>query len=98
MSPGTTMYWLVSPALLCTLMKRTGSGLPISTRDLASAAGVSKGTISNLRTGYTRAQPRSVAEAIAHRIGVDEFILWAPLGRADSMSPAEQPVTEAVPA
>ncbi|WP_435969343.1 helix-turn-helix domain-containing protein [Streptomyces sp. Qhu_M48] len=75
-------YRLINPALMRTLMQRTGTGSSISNRELAAAAGVSHGTIDNLLNGVHKIQKEPVAYAICQTIGVDLLILWAPIGRA----------------
>ena len=82
-------YRLVKPHLLGELMERTGTGAPISGRQLAAQIGIPHGTVAALLSGSTNTQPSSVAHAIAKVIGVDVLILWAPTGRA---VPAEEPV------
>lgn len=75
-------YRLVKPALLRELMERTGTGSPVSGRELATEVGVPSSTVDALLNGVTKTQPAEVAEEIARVIGVDLLILWAPTGRA----------------
>ncbi|MEU6342149.1 helix-turn-helix transcriptional regulator [Streptomyces sp. NPDC046977] len=89
------MFALVSADLLRTLMERTGTGQPISIRQLADSVGVPHGTIGNLLTGEQKSVPQDVAYSICERIGVDLLILFAPLGRQRSVA---APVIAAVPA
>jgi hypothetical protein len=72
---------LISPELLVLLMQRTGDGRSITVRELADVAGVHPSKIGFLRTGTQSTAPRTVALAIAKRLGVDELVLWAPTGR-----------------
>ncbi|MGW1463891.1 helix-turn-helix domain-containing protein [Streptomyces sp. NPDC002308] len=76
------MYHLVSPDLMRTLMKRTGTGAPVTGRQLAADIGIAHGTIGNLLTGAQRSVPESIAEDIARRIGVDLPILFVRVGRS----------------
>ncbi|NEA40923.1 helix-turn-helix domain-containing protein [Streptomyces sp. SID11233] len=75
---------LVDPELLRRLMSRTGTGREISVRELAREAGVHPAAIGFLRTGERSTASRTVAVAIARRLGVDELVLWEPLGRSVS--------------
>jgi transcriptional regulator with XRE-family HTH domain len=83
-------YRLVNPDLLRLLMERTGTGAPISGRELAASVGVPSSTIDALLNGVTKTQPANIASKIAHVIGVDLLILWLPTGRA---VPADDPHT-----
>lgn len=91
MSRNPPLYRLIRPGLLRQLMTRTGDGAPVTVRELAAVAGVSHGTVGNLIQGDQLIQPQPVALAIAHRVGVDLLVLWAPCGRT---VPAEEPVPE----
>lgn len=82
------IYRLVRADLMRTLMQRTGTGAPISVRELAAATGVSHGTISNLLTGIQVTAPATRAHAISERLGVDVLILWEPVGRATGAAEA----------
>ncbi|MFJ4703205.1 XRE family transcriptional regulator [Streptomyces sp. NPDC088768] len=75
---------LVDPELLRRLMARTGNGREVSVRALAKSVGVHPAAIGFLRTGDRTTASRAVAVAIAQRIGVDELVLWEPLGRSVS--------------
>jgi hypothetical protein len=75
-------YLLVKPGLLRELMERTGTGAPVSGRELAAQVGIPHGTVDALLNGATKTQPARVAHSIANTIGVDVLILWAPTGRA----------------
>ncbi|MFF7851869.1 XRE family transcriptional regulator [Streptomyces sp. NPDC007910] len=81
-------YRLVSPELMRTLMQRTGTGAAITGRRLARDIGVAHGIIGELLTGVRDTVPATVAQAIAHRIGVDLLVLFVPAERADSIRPA----------
>lgn len=90
-------YRLLKPHLLRELMERTGTGAPLSGRELAVMVEVPHSTINTLLNGVTKTQPFDVAERIARAIGVDLLILWTPTGRS---VPAEEPsgdVRTAVP-
>lgn len=76
------MYELVSPALMRTLMQRTGTGARITGRQLATDAGIAHGTVGSLLTGAQHSVPESTADAIARRIGVDLLVLFVPVGRS----------------
>lgn len=84
MTAAAHMYRLTDRDLLRRLMRRTGTGHSITTRGLATAAGVSHGTIGMLLTGAQRSLPCDAAHAVAQAIGVDDLILWTPTGRAVS--------------
>ncbi|MFE2556637.1 helix-turn-helix domain-containing protein [Streptomyces sp. NPDC059352] len=84
-------YRLVDPQLMRTLMQRTGTGSSISARELATAAGVSHGTIDNILKGISKIQKEPVAFAICQTIGVDLLILWAPIGRSVPASEGSDP-------
>lgn len=83
MSTPVLLYRLVSPALLRTLMRRTGTGEALSVRSLAARSGVGRGTIGNLLTGEQESIPEESARKIAAVIGVDILILWVPMQRAE---------------
>ncbi|MFC5720347.1 helix-turn-helix domain-containing protein [Streptomyces gamaensis] len=78
------MYRLVDPGLLRTLMRRTGTGAPITVRGLAEAAGCSRSTVGNLLAEQQSSVPAVTAHAIAQGIGVDVLILFTPVGRAST--------------
>lgn len=78
MTTPAPMYRLVDRDLLRRLMERTGSGSPISIRDLAAAVGIPHGTVGNLLSGYQESVPADTAHRIANAIGVAVLILWAP--------------------
>lgn len=82
------IYRLVNPDLLRTLMQRTGTGSPVTIRELADASGVSHGTVHNLLTGKADKLTGDQAHAAAKRIGVDLLILWEPVGRATGSAEA----------
>lgn len=77
-----TMYAVDSSDRLKTLMERTGTGRPITSRGLAEAAGVAHGTIGALMAGTQRAVPEDKAKAIAAALGIDLLVLFVPLERA----------------
>lgn len=83
MSDDATKYTLVNPDLLRTLMRRTGTGERITTRELAASIGIAHGTIGGLLTGAVKVVPESTAVDIAARIGVDLLVLFAPVCRAN---------------
>jgi transcriptional regulator with XRE-family HTH domain len=76
------LYKLLDRELLARLMQRTGTGAPVTVRELANLAGVPRGTIGNLLTGEQESVIEPSAVAICNAIGVDWPILFAPLGRA----------------
>jgi transcriptional regulator with XRE-family HTH domain len=80
--PPTTMYAVASSDLLKLLMKRTGTGEALTSRELAEAVGVANGTIGGLMSGAQRLVSESKAKAIAAAIGVDLLVLWIPMERA----------------
>lgn len=80
-------YVLIKPALLRTLMERTGTGHSISGRELARRVGVPHGTIDGLLNGNIRTQPSDIAHSICRIVGVDVLIVWAPAGRAVPVEP-----------
>ncbi|MFF9898464.1 helix-turn-helix domain-containing protein [Streptomyces longispororuber] len=82
MSTPTPMRRLVSGELLTLIMKRTGTGNPVTIRQLADAVGVSAGTISALRTGTQALIPEDKARRIAAAVGVDLDVLFIPCERA----------------
>ncbi|MFF4246256.1 hypothetical protein ACFYY2_17560 [Streptomyces sp. NPDC001822] len=69
-------------ALLARLMKRTGTGAKLTTRDLAKVAELPHGTVGALVSGEQRFLPREKAQRIATAIGVDLMILFVPCERA----------------
>jgi transcriptional regulator with XRE-family HTH domain len=77
-----TMYAVASSGRLKLLMERTGTGEPISSRELAEAAGVAHGTIGGLMSGAQRGVPEPKAKAIAAVLGVDLLVLWVPMERS----------------
>ncbi|MFE1770287.1 XRE family transcriptional regulator [Streptomyces sp. NPDC059008] len=87
-SPSLPMYRLVDPNLLRTLMRRTGTGAPVTIRGLADAVGCSHSTIGNLLVEQQHSVPAATAHAIAARIGVDVLVLFAPTGRATPLAVA----------
>ncbi|GAQ52125.1 helix-turn-helix domain-containing protein [Streptomyces acidiscabies] len=87
MTTPAPMYKLVNRDLLRRLMDRTGSGSPVSIRDLAAAVGVPHGTIGNLLSGYQESVPADIAHRIAAQIGVAVLILWAPPAAPDEIAP-----------
>jgi hypothetical protein len=97
MRPQQNPMVLVSPDLLCQLMKRTGNGRSVSVRDLADAAGCSASKIGHLRTGERSTATHDEALAIAKRLGVDLLVLWEHTGRTVPV-PVEPPHIVAVPA
>ena len=68
--------------LLARLMKRTGTGARLTTRDLAKVTALPHGTIGNLLAGDQRFIVREKAERIAAAIGVDLLVLFVPCERA----------------
>ncbi|MFK0295400.1 helix-turn-helix domain-containing protein [Streptomyces sp. NPDC090442] len=80
--PSLPMYQLVDPNLLRALMRRTGTGAPVTIRSLADEVGCSHSTIGNLLVEQQRSVSAATAHAIACVIGVDVLILFAPTGRA----------------
>ncbi|MDI9885358.1 helix-turn-helix transcriptional regulator [Streptomyces sp. HNM0645] len=76
------LYRLVSADLLRTLMRRTGTGAPVSVRELAALAGIPHGTVGNLLTREQEAVSANTAHRISAAIGVDVLILWLPAERA----------------
>lgn len=87
-SPRTTMYRLVSIELFRQLMRRTGTGGPVTLRQLAAAVGIPHGTIGNLLTGQQETVPEATAQALAQRLGVDLLVAFEPICRSTT-SPAE---------
>lgn len=83
---------LVNPVLLKLLMERTGTGRPISIRDLAETAQVPRSTIGHLLTGTRVSVDSRSAHRIAAAIGVDDNILWIPVQRAEvhALGPAAE--------
>ncbi|WP_447197003.1 helix-turn-helix domain-containing protein [Streptomyces hebeiensis] len=86
---------LVSRDLLVLLMERTGDGSKISIRELAEEVGVHPSKIGHLRTGEQKTAGRAVAVGIANRLGVDELVLWAPIGRTVAAPPEAPAISEA---
>ncbi|MCX5229729.1 hypothetical protein [Streptomyces sp. NBC_00233] len=84
MSTPVLLYRLVSPTLLRTLMRRTGTGAPVSVRTLATRARLPHGTVGNLLTGEQASVPLESARRIADVIGVDMLVLFIPMQRADA--------------
>lgn len=78
------MYRLVNIQLVRQLMQRTGTGAPVTTRQLAVAAGISHGTVGNLLTGRQESTPEHIALALAQRLGVDLLVIWEPVCRANT--------------
>lgn len=68
--------------LLARIMKRTGTGARMTTRDLAKVAKLPHGTVGSLLSGEQRFLPRDKAERIAAVIGVDLMVLFVPCERA----------------
>jgi hypothetical protein len=77
-----TMYAVHSGDRLKTLMERTGTGESISSRGLATAAGVAHGTVGALMAGTKRTVPEPSAKAIASALGVDLLVLFVPMERS----------------
>lgn len=73
-------YRLEDPDLLRRLMRRTGSGAPMSVRDLAAAIDGhrSKSTIGNLVSGMEAYCTPELAHRVAEAIGVNVLILFVP--------------------
>ncbi|MFJ3097411.1 XRE family transcriptional regulator [Streptomyces hydrogenans] len=84
MTTPAPLYRLVSTELLKTLMRRTGTGAPVSVRTLARKAGLPHGTVGNLLTGVQTAVSEESAHKIAGVIGVDLLVLFVPMQRADA--------------
>ncbi|MER7833518.1 helix-turn-helix domain-containing protein [Streptomyces sp. NPDC095602] len=82
MTPDVPLYRLVSADLLRLLMDRTGTGRPVSVRQLAALTGVPRTTIGDLMTGTRSSAPAAAAHAIASVLGVDVLVLWVPEERA----------------
>ncbi|MFF8910204.1 helix-turn-helix domain-containing protein [Streptomyces olivaceoviridis] len=95
MSEAPPMYAVASGDRLKLLMERTGTGEPITSRELAAAAGVANGTIGALMTGAQRSVPESKAKAIAARLGVDLLVLFIPMERSGRASIPAPPHKEA---
>lgn len=76
------LYELLDKDLLERLMRRTGTGAPVSIRSLAETAGIAHGTVGNLLTGEQTRILADSAIAICEVIGVDWPILFAPVGRS----------------
>ncbi|MER6956045.1 helix-turn-helix transcriptional regulator [Streptomyces sp. NPDC000618] len=78
----STKYAVHSADRLKLLMERTGTGQPITSRELATAAGVAHGTIGALMAGTQRVVPEPKAKAIAAALGIDLLVLFVPMERA----------------
>ncbi|WP_307627484.1 helix-turn-helix domain-containing protein [Streptomyces turgidiscabies] len=76
-----TMYAVHSSARLKTLMERTHTGESISSRELATKAGVAHGTIGGLMSGAQRIVPEDKAQAIVDALGVELLVLWVEMER-----------------
>jgi transcriptional regulator with XRE-family HTH domain len=83
-TPRTPMYRLVRIELFRELMQRTGTGGPVTIRQLAAAAGVPHGTVGNLLTGEQETVPEPTAIALAQRVGVDLLVVFEPVCRSTS--------------
>ena len=81
-----SLYKLIDPELLRTLMKRTGSGASVSVRELATLTSIPRSTIGALLTGVQQSVPEASAHAIAEAIGVDVLILFTPVGRSVTLA------------
>jgi transcriptional regulator with XRE-family HTH domain len=81
-APRPTMYAVASADRLKLLMERTGTGEPVTSRELAEKAGVAHGTIGALMTGKQQTVPEPKAKAIAAVLGVDLLVLFVPMERA----------------
>jgi transcriptional regulator with XRE-family HTH domain len=97
-TPDVPTYRLADIGLFRRLMQRTGTGAPVTTRQLAKAAGIAHGTVGNLLTGVKEEADETTARALAHRLGVDLLVVFEPVCRATT-SVAEytalnQPVRE----
>lgn len=82
-------YRLHDPALLRTLMRRTGDGSRISIRELARTAQCQPSTIGKLLTAEQETVTAESAAAIARRIGVDLLVLWTPVERTAGAVPVQ---------
>ncbi|MEU5664722.1 helix-turn-helix domain-containing protein [Streptomyces longwoodensis] len=80
-APQPALYAVHSPERLKLLMERTGTGEPITSRELATAAGVAHGTVGNLMSGAQRVVPEDKAQAIADALGVKLRVLWVEVER-----------------
>lgn len=76
------MYRLVDVSLFRQLMRRTGTGAPVTIRQLAAAVGIPHGTIGNLLTGEQDTVPAPTARALAQRVGVDLLVAFEPVCRS----------------
>lgn len=81
-TPPPTRYAVASSDRLKLLMERTGTGESISSRELATAAGVAHGTIGALMSGAQRCVSEPKAKSIAAALGVDLLVLWIPMERS----------------
>jgi transcriptional regulator with XRE-family HTH domain len=77
-----TVYAVASPERLRMLMERTGTGEPVTSRQLAAATGISHGTIGALMAGTQHTVPEPKAKAIAAALGIDLLVLWVPMERS----------------
>ncbi|MFF7310525.1 helix-turn-helix domain-containing protein [Streptomyces sp. NPDC008137] len=77
-----TRYAVHSADRLKLLMERTGTGEPVTSRELAEKAGVAHGTIGALMNGQQRTVPEPKAKAIAAALGIDLLVLFVPMERA----------------
>ncbi len=82
--------------LLARLMRRTGTGAKLTTRDLAKVTSLPHGTIGALLSGDQKFIAREKAERITATIGVDLLVLFVPCERAgrqyvDTASPTAVP-------
>ncbi|MFH9957342.1 helix-turn-helix domain-containing protein [Streptomyces roseolus] len=91
--PSTTHYAEAIPGRLKTLMERTGTGSPVTSRELAERAGVSHGTIGALMSGSQQTVPEPKAKAIAAVLGVDTLVVWAPVERSTTARLSRQVTT-----
>lgn len=82
MSEAPAMCRIYDRELLARLMKRTGTGARLTTRDLAKVAELPHGTVGALVSGDQRFISREKAVRIATAIGVDLMILFVPCERA----------------
>ncbi|WP_432114049.1 helix-turn-helix domain-containing protein [Streptomyces sp. S1] len=80
--PTPTTYAVFTPDRLRMLMERTGTGEPVTSRELAEAAGIAHGTVGALMSGAQRTVPEAKAKAISAVLGVDLLVLWVPMERA----------------
>lgn len=83
--------------LLARLMRRTGTGARLTSRDLAKVAELPHGTVGALMSGDQRFISREKAHRIATAIGVDLLIIFVPCERAGRVW-LDAPAPEAVSA